>query len=172
MHRSEHNPLITFASSPSLGENINGPSVIRVPDWIDNPLGKYYMYFAHHHGKYIRLAYADAPEGPWTIYEPGTLQLEQAKVFSGHVASPDVHVDEDRQEIRMYFHGPTDGEGWIQETGVAVSKDGLAFEASDEILGPYYFRVFRWQGGLLRDRQERRDRMGAASCLKGWADPF
>ncbi|NET62179.1 MAG: hypothetical protein F6K47_40550, partial [Symploca sp. SIO2E6] len=34
------------------GSNINGPSLIRVPEWIENPLGRYYLYFAHHQGKY------------------------------------------------------------------------------------------------------------------------
>ncbi len=145
VQRSPQNPLLSFESSPSLGKNINGPSVIRVPDWIDSPLGKYYMYFGHHQGKFIRLAYADALEGPWKIYEPGTLQLADAKAFKGHIASPDVHVEEERQEIRMYFHGPAkDRQG--QWTGVAVSKDGLHFKASEEYLGKFYFRVFEWQG--------------------------
>lgn len=61
------NPLITSASSPTLGDNINGPSVIRVPSWLHEPLGRYYMYFAHHSGTCIRLAYADDLEGPWSI---------------------------------------------------------------------------------------------------------
>ena len=26
--------------------NINGPSLVRVPEWVENPLGKYYLYFA------------------------------------------------------------------------------------------------------------------------------
>lgn len=143
--RCDKNPLIDFGSSESLGRNINGPSVIRVPSWIKNPLGKYYMYFAHHKGKYIRLAYADDLKGPWKIHEPGTLHLEEAKAFKEHVASPDVHVDEKRKEIRMYFHGPAkDRKG--QWTGVALSKDGLEFDASDEILGKFYFRVFYWKG--------------------------
>ena len=30
--------------------NINGPSLIKVPHWMENPLGKYYLYFAHHKG--------------------------------------------------------------------------------------------------------------------------
>jgi hypothetical protein len=44
------NPLVGLASSPSLGDDVNGPSVIRVPDWVQRPLGRYYMYFAHHMG--------------------------------------------------------------------------------------------------------------------------
>ncbi|MDY6839571.1 MAG: hypothetical protein SWH78_16520 [Thermodesulfobacteriota bacterium] len=143
--RCPHNPLVTFSSSKSLGKNINGPSVIRVPPWISNPLGKYYMYFAHHHGKLIRLAYADFLAGPWKIYEPGTLKLEQARAFKGHIASPDVYIDNERKELRMYFHGKARFRKG-QWTGVATSKNGLDFEASGTILGTYYFRVFRWNG--------------------------
>ncbi|MCZ6673618.1 MAG: hypothetical protein O7C75_11860, partial [Verrucomicrobia bacterium] len=63
--RFASNPIITAESSLTLGDKINGPSVIRVPNWVKNPLGKYYLYFAHHKGKFIRLAYSDAIEGPW-----------------------------------------------------------------------------------------------------------
>lgn len=84
----------------------NGPSLIRVPAWVKNPLGRYYLYFAHHNGKYIRLAYADRLEGPWKIHAPGALHLTNAPGCHGHIASPDVIVDETRREIRMYFHGP------------------------------------------------------------------
>jgi hypothetical protein len=37
--------------------NLNFPSLIRVPSWIDKPLGKYYLYFSSHPGMYIRLAF-------------------------------------------------------------------------------------------------------------------
>jgi len=141
--RSAANPLITFGSSPSLGDNINGPSVIRVPAWIRQPLGKFYMYFGHHGGKCIRLAYADDLRGPWSIHEPGTLRLEQATAFRNHIASPDVHVDDGRRVIRMYFHGRATNE---QATAMATSADGLHFESSDRLLGHPYFRVFRWKG--------------------------
>ena len=57
--RSEHNPIITPEMDDRIGGNINGPSLIRVPNWIHNPLGQYYLYFAHHQGKFIRMAYAD-----------------------------------------------------------------------------------------------------------------
>jgi hypothetical protein len=79
--RLTQNPLITTRSSATLGDNINGPTVIRVPAWIDRPLGRYYMYFAHHMGRFIRLAYANAIEGPWTVYEPGVLPVEMTAFF-------------------------------------------------------------------------------------------
>jgi len=141
--RFASNPLVTAELCGDIGDNINGPSVIRVPDWIKSPLGRYYMYFAHHSGDYIRLAYADKLEGPWSIYRAGTLQLGDARAFKGHIASPDVHVIEDMKQIRMYFHGPL-AESEDQFTGVAHSTDGINFSASKTILGDFYFRVWKW----------------------------
>ena len=144
-------PIIRPHMDERMGSNINGPSLIRVPEWLDEPLGRYYLYFADHKGGYIRLAFADALTGPWRVYTPGTLTLQashfaterpdpaavsDAKRAEGawtverdhlrpHIASPDVHVDHDRREIRMYYHGMLDnGE---QRTRVAVSGDGIAF---------------------------------------------
>lgn len=71
-------PVISPDLHPSIGRNIQGPSAIRVPDWIARRLGNYYLYFADHKGRYIRLAYADQLTGPWTIYPPGSLQLEKS----------------------------------------------------------------------------------------------
>jgi hypothetical protein len=141
--RLQQNPIITPQMDDRMGCNINGPSLIQVPEWIENPLGRYYLYFAHHHGKYIRLAYAEALEGPWITYVAGTLKLEEAFCIN-HLASPDVHVDEETREIRMYYHGPV-SEG-IQRTRVAISTDGIHFKAFPEILGVSYFRVFQWGG--------------------------
>ena len=149
------NPIIRPGMLPGNdGKNINGPALIRVPSWIERPLGKYYLYFAHHGGKYIRLACADKLAGPWKVHEPGTLRLGEAPGCIGHIASPDVLVDDQRREIRMYFHGPSKGG---QKSFLAVSKDGLRFRAAAEPLGIFYFRVFGWddawyamaKGGLL-----------------------
>ena len=49
-------PIISPDTDPSIGHNIQGPSLIRAPSWIKNPLGRYYLYFADHKGSYIRLA--------------------------------------------------------------------------------------------------------------------
>ncbi len=105
--RLKGNPIIRPEMDSRMGDNINGPSLIRAPEWLPGRLGRYYLYFAHHQGQYIRLAYADALEGPWRIYEPGTLTLEQS-IFGRHVASPDVHVDDEARQIRMYYHGSAD----------------------------------------------------------------
>ena len=146
--RLAHNPIITPELSPSIGDNINGPSLIRVPDWVIHPLGKYYLYFAHHQGKYIRLAYADYLEGPWKVYEPGTLHLDQVSLCHDHIASPDVHVDAEKRRVLLYFHCPAEGVGKDidqQKTVLATSTDGLGFTVQSKALGPAYFRVFRWK---------------------------
>ena len=187
-------PIIRPRMDDRMGSNINGPSLIRVPDWIEEPLGRYYLYFADHKGSYIRLAFADALTGPWRMHPPGTLTLEASHfaterpepgaVSEGkrreaewtverdhlrpHLASPDVHVEHDRREIRMYYHGMIDnGE---QRTRVAVSGDGIEFEARPEILGNSYFRVFRhrgWHYALVMPGELRRSRDGLAGFESG-----
>lgn len=150
--RRPDNPIITPASHPSLTEfdhsNINGPSLIRVPDWLPNPLGRYYLYFAHHQGTFIRLAYADDLAGPWQVHVPGTLQLAQTP-FPSHIASPDVHVDHDHRRIVMYYHGCCRQDAsiaWEQYTCAATSSDGVHFESRTEPLCGSYLRMFRWRG--------------------------
>jgi len=165
--RLDDNPLLEVSDHPDLAENINGPSLIKVPDWVTAPLGRYYLYFSHHQGKYIRMAYADTPSGPFTVHPGGVLPLAESGFpveppspedlpdglrqtveagkpipFYTHIASPDVHVVPERNEIRMYYHGlESDGR---QYTRVAVSNDGLNFSARDELLGLAYFRVFQY----------------------------
>jgi hypothetical protein len=161
IERLPQNPLIRADMDDRMGSNIAGPSLIRVPAWVEKPLGRYYLYFADHKGEYIRLAYADSPEGPYTMHAPGSLQLAEshflteppqlspdrlasmpgAAPVAPHIASPDVHVVSERSEIRMYYHGLL--EDGSQLSRVAVSKDGLRFEAQPELIGLPYFRVFR-----------------------------
>jgi len=146
LKRFASNPLIAVGQHAELGNNINGPSVIRVPKWVDAPLGRYYMYFAHHDGDYIRLAYSDSPEGPWQIHHGGVLPLASS-LFKGHIASPDVHVLEELQEIRMYFHGsdaPTSDTDAEQFSRLAISNNGLDFVVREESLGNSYLRVFSY----------------------------
>ncbi len=149
--RLPNNPIIR-PGMPGLTEdesaNINGPSLIAVPDWIERPLGRYYLYFANHRGSRLRVAYADKLEGPWTIHPEGTLHLTDTG-FDDHIASPDVHVDLERKNIVMYYHGRRkDRPANWQSTRVALSDDGLHFSDNPPAvdLGESYFRVFRWRG--------------------------
>ena len=135
-------PIITpDMLKESNGNNINGPSLIKVPKWIKNPLGKYYLYFANHDGKYIRLAYSDNIEFGWKIYHPGTLKLENT-ICKTHIASPDVHINEKNKTIEMYYHGDIE-KG--QKTFLSTSKDGINFNSEDKVLGEFYFRVFNFK---------------------------
>jgi hypothetical protein len=177
--------------------NVNGPSLIRVPSWVENPLGRYYLYFAHHKGETIRLAYADRLEGPWSVYAPGVLELDESgftteepeeagplrslldlwrvgtatelialtrvgiaalegrrtrkeRGIAGsdetrpRIASPDVFVDHELREIRMYYHGLV--ERRLQMSRVAVSPDGLRFRARPELIAAPYLRVLKRDG--------------------------
>lgn len=161
-------PLLDVTNHPLAMGNINGPSLIESPLWIVEPLARYYLYFAHHEGRSIRLATADELTGPWSIYPPGALQLHEtpfchedlpreamlAEVVEAidrgeegnyaHIASPDVHVDKSQQRIRMYYHGRSDD--GTQVTRVALSNDGLNFDTLPEPLGLSYFRVFEFGG--------------------------
>ncbi len=144
VHRLVDHPIIAPSHfSNGEGDNINGPSLIRVPDWLPNPLGKYYLYFAHHRGRSIRLAYANELHGPWRVYEPGTLQLHDATACHDHIASPDVHLDEQRRQIRMYFHGVVRG-SYRQRSFVAASRDGIHFVAGPRPVADFYLRVVRY----------------------------
>jgi hypothetical protein len=174
--RFRENPLVTLASSPSIGDNANGPAIIRVPGWVQKPLGRYYMYFAHHSGRHIRLAYADSIRGPWKVYEPGVLQVEHTAFYRPqpdpvdsppgaytHVASPEIYVDDARKRIVLWTHGVwTEGQRWperrqeavawmrdkgyAQYTQASESRDGLHFESRPAITKQPYLRVFQHDG--------------------------
>jgi hypothetical protein len=176
--RLAQNPLITVETSTSLGDNVNGPTVVRAPAWVGRPLGRYYLYFAHHMGAFIRLAYADAITGPWKVHEPGVLRVgdtaffrpqpdptETLDDFYTHVASPEIHVDAARQRVVMWFHGwwtegqqwpssPGDARDWARRHGygqftqAAESSDGIHFEVRPSIIKTSYLRVFQYGGSL------------------------
>lgn len=169
------NPLITVNSSPTLEGNVNGPSVIRVPSWVEKPLGKYYLYFANHRGYFIRMAYADAIGGPWKIHEPGVLHVKDTALYRSqpdksrfggnntHLASPEAYVDEANRRIVIWAHGwfsngehwptnPQEAQRWAAEKGYgqftqsATSSDGLNFTAQPAITRESYLRVFKHDG--------------------------
>ena len=214
VERLADNPMIRPDMDESIAININGPSLIRVPGWVDRPLGKYYLYFADHKGRHIRLAFADQLKGPWRIHGSGSLQLEESHFLTAppdipdempswlpvpesasqrvskellekpraphipsiwedlthpHIASPDVHVLNDRKEIHMYYHG-LDKFGY-QVSRMATSKNGIDFFAQEEIVvDKSYLRTFHHDGmvyGMAMPGIFYRSRDGKTGFEKG-----
>jgi len=155
---------------PEALANINGPSVLRMPDWAAGKQAALHMYFGHHKGRSIRLAYADRLQGPWAMYPDPIMPLADSlfepqdpvpdpslgapdwvdalggDYLYAHVASPDVHVDDAQRRIIMYYHGLLrDGD---QQTRLSTSADGLAFTPQAPLLGPPYFRA-TWLGDVM-----------------------
>ena len=97
--RLANGPIIGPHLHPSIGVNIQGPSLIRVPDWIEHRLGAYYLYFADHKGSYIRLAYADHLAGPWRVHPPGSLHLAQSGFLTAPPPSPPTSSRGSRRNI-------------------------------------------------------------------------
>ena len=109
----------------------------KVPSWLEEPLGKYYLYFANHKGAHIKLAYADYITGPWKIYYQGALQLKDTPFI---------------QECPELFHG-IDVDEFSKPRGLSIpsplddmtiphiaSPDALADEVKKEIR-LYYHRL-------------------------------
>ena len=115
-------PIISPHLHPSIGVNIQGPSLIRAPDWLPGRLGAYYLYFADHKGSYIRLAYADAVTGPWQVHPPGSLHLGQ----SGFLTTPPV-LSADELAVFEARH---------RQSGAAISHDVLSEITTPHIASP------------------------------------
>jgi len=157
-------PIISsdmFADSEE-AENINGPCLIRVPSWLKDdekahPSAKYYLYFAHHLGKFIRMAWAAEIEGPWHLYNMkspynrGVLykgsheeirSVNKTTIVSrwAHVASPHVLVDDNKQRLVLFFHSSTKNYPYMmyhhsQNTLVTTSRTGLNFNGGPNVKG-------------------------------------
>ncbi len=89
VERFAKNPLIVPDMDQRMGKNVEGPSLVKAPAWLAEKLGSFYLYFADHKGRYIRLATADAIAGPWSMYEPGTLTLERSHFLTQAPDAPE-----------------------------------------------------------------------------------
>lgn len=197
-------PIITEAMFEAVGatyaegEDINGPSLLRIPDWIApenraDPSAVYYLYFANHHGDYIRMSWAVDIEGPYHLYNIGSgvsvgsrsvrldlgiddkIDIGNNITIKSHVASPDVFADDVNHRIIMYFHGPSlhAGSNTGQSTFVATSDYGLDFDGKIEpvILGGSYFRVFE-HGGNMYAFDNGGDLLRAPDASAPWTPPY
>lgn len=159
MRKSLSNPI--FSTSDTTLPSIYWPSVLRVDGLLDNPLGRYYLWFSTDHGQAearVALAYADDLEGPWTIHGP----VWHYATSGTESETPSVLWDQANQRFIMYHQqaNPT-GAVSSQVTMVAFSANGTAWTSGGIALdvraqtgwrGPLhtgYFRAFNIGNGFV-----------------------
>ena len=103
------------------------PWIIRVDDKLDNPLGKYYLYYSTDHAMNnggIGLAYSDNILDGFTdygkIYQNGNKETE----------TPSVIYDYKNKKFIIYFHSLASYEGEHQSSWRILSDDGINFDSS------------------------------------------
>lgn len=141
--------LVVSGNNMPIGErdNINGPCCIEVPQWCKQRLGRFYLYFADHQGRHIKMAFSDQLHGPWSVYAGGVLSLSRFSDAHDHIASPEIYIDDAGRKLRLYFHARSKSRGRQQWTYAALSDDGIRFDdIYDYPLAPFYLRVFRRHG--------------------------
>ncbi len=128
-------------------KNINGPVCFRVPNWIKSPLGKYYLLFSDHQGKYLRLAYSDNMNSEWKISKTKILEIKKfKKILYDHIASPEIYLDHKNKNVCIYFHSRSRRFGREQLTFVATSKNGIDYKIKNkDPIAPFYFRIFKYK---------------------------
>ncbi|WP_340699090.1 hypothetical protein [Cellulosimicrobium funkei] len=123
------------------------PSVRYVAGRVENPLGRWYMYYAPHDAPGgICLAYADSVTGPWREHPANPIIPRTWAGFDvSHVSSPDAFWNPADRRIYLFFHGEN------HTTRVASSADGRSFTYHNRVVGTYmlpgvsetsYARVF------------------------------
>jgi hypothetical protein len=138
------------------GAIVNGPALLEVPTWVEQRLGRYYLYSSHSSGQYIRFSYADAIVGPYTLEDEGVLELSGVPHCGGYLANPYVYVDDVAQRIVLYFHCgvclPSGAASCVDSRGaqqldrpvfVAVSRDGIEFNALPTVLFKEHLNAVR-----------------------------
>jgi len=72
------------------------------------------------------------------------MHIEDGHPFGDHLASPDVHVDEESRCILMFFHS-VDKISGKQLTYFAHSRDGLSFQCEPSPVAEFYLKLAKWR---------------------------
>lgn len=107
------------------------PSVFHAGEYLDQPLGEWYMYYGPHDAPGgINLMYADSLDGPWTQYAESPLISNQWEgIYDvSHVASPDAVWNPADEQMYLFFHGEN------TVTRYATSRDGVHFDYGESVI--------------------------------------
>ena len=94
--------------------DLTHPTIIKTEELIENPLGKYYLYYSPHKHVSISMAYSDSIEGPWTEYK-------ENPVIEGPSA-PDIRWIKEKGKFYMWGHCKN------SQTELWTSEDGIKFD--------------------------------------------
>jgi hypothetical protein len=126
----EKHPTPIFTAANTTYSTIYHPSVLRVDNILESPMGKFYMWYSTDHkgvdGK-IGLAYADQPEGPWTNH--GTVWVDTTAGQETETPSVVWNPKENLffMSYQMDWNGNPAAAGAVgaQSTLLATSPDGI-----------------------------------------------
>ena len=105
------------------------------------------------------------PSPDSSMPEPDWVDALDGDYLYAHVASPDVHIDEENQRLVMYYHGLLPGGD--QQTRLATSTDGINFKPREPLLGPPYFRATKLDGMIYLSMWE-----GRLGRTRSWEGPI
>ena len=98
------------------------PTVIKMEGRVENPLGKYYLYYAPHKHVGIGMAYADSMCGPWKEYADNP-------VIEGP-AAPDIRWIEAGGKFYLWGHRANKRtELWTSDNGLDFEYRGVSVDA-------------------------------------------
>ena len=145
--------------------------VVRIDTLVENPLGKYLLYYTAHAHVGCGLAWADNLNGPWTFLD--TLLWDDG-------AAVDVHWLEESRQFAAYYHPSnshsvmrfsTDGVNWSEKQELAKGSDlygdgsqffyTKVFEHTCPSLDNKYIMLWRAQAG----QEYENGRWNNATCL-------
>lgn len=112
------------------------PSVFHAGEYLEDPLGEWYVYYAPHDAPGgINLMYADSLDGPWTQYDanPIVSNTWDDHYDVSHVSAPDAVWNPQTEEVFLYFHGENSTDRY------ASSTDGVSFEYGGVVMSTEQF---------------------------------
>ncbi|KAJ4253970.1 hypothetical protein NW762_010371 [Fusarium torreyae] len=125
------------------------PSVFHAGQYLDNPLGEWYIYYAPHENPGgISLVYSDSLEGPWKEYSNNPIIANKwdSHYSVPHVSSPDASWNEEAGLMFLYFHGDNTVTRWAETSdGVNFRYGGVAVSnamGGSNVTESSYARVF------------------------------
>lgn len=100
------------------------PAFIKMEGLVEDPLGKYYLYYAPHKHHGIGLAYSDNLDGPWKEYDANP-------VVKGP-AAPDIRWIDEKKKFYMWGHTKnSQTELWTSDDGIHFEHKGTSIKGSN-----------------------------------------